>query len=320
MVDTSIASTEAPSFPAMKAKPSNYMLRWITGLSLGALGTAWISSGMGVFTLGFLVISLLMQEEYFSMVQKAGIEPAKFAGIVSVIGCYLTALLAPGYHEVSMPLAGTFMITYLLATRQKSPKINEICATVFGTFYLGYLPSYWVRLRALNVPHATMFPAIASALKLSFLQPEAWTLGGIINWWTWTSIVFADVGAYFVGKNFGKHKLSSVSAAAGAASPNKTVEGALGGFAACMLFSMLGAYLMKWPKWYLFGPIYGAANSFIAFIGDLTASMIKRDAGCKDTGTILPGHGGLLDRFDSYIFTAPISYFLILAVLKFARY
>jgi CDP-diglyceride synthetase len=150
------------------------------------------------------------------------------------------------------------------------------------------------------------------------MRPEAWPLGGIVNWWTWTSIVFADVAAYFVGKKCGKHRLNSVCAAAGAASPNKTVEGALGGFAACMLFSLLGAYLMKWPKWYLFGPVYGAANSFIALIGDLTASMIKRDAGFKDTGNILPGHGGLLDRFDSYIFTAPVSYFMMMTVLRVA--
>jgi phosphatidate cytidylyltransferase len=127
-----------------------------------------------------------------------------------------------------------------------------------------------------------------------------------------------DVGAYFVGKRFGKHKLSSISSAAGSASPNKTIEGALGGVVCCTLFSLLGAYLMQWPLWPLTGSIYGIMLSFIALVGDLTASMMKRDAKMKDTGSILPGHGGLLDRIDSYMLTAPAAFFYCRDVLPWA--
>lgn len=72
---------------------------------------------------------------------------------------------------------------------------------------------------------------------------------------------------------------------------------------------------MQWPNWPVLGAVYGLLISFIGLVGDLTASMMKRDAGIKDTGSILPGHGGLLDRFDSYMLTAPIAYFFCIKVL-----
>ncbi len=129
------------------------------------------------------------------------------------------------------------------------------------------------------------------------------------------SLFLVDVSAYFVGKNLGRHKLSSVSLAAGAASPNKTVEGALGGCLGCSLVACLGAYHMRWPRWQLTGAIYGVVLAFIALVGDLTASMMKRDANVKDSGRLFPGHGGILDRMDSYMFTAPLAFFFCDKVL-----
>lgn len=118
----------------------------------------------------------------------------------------------------------------------------------------------------------------------------------------------ADVCAFFVGKQFGRHKLASISRAAGAASPNKTVEGALGGVVGCGLVACLGAYHMCWPHWRVTGAAYGVLLALIALAGDLTASMLKRDAKVKDSGRLLPGHGGVLDRLDSYLFTAPVAF------------
>lgn len=128
-----------------------------------------------------------------------------------------------------------------------------------------------------------------------------------------------DVGAYFAGKNLGKHKLSEWSKAAGAASPNKTIEGAIGGLMSCSLFTLLGAYVMNWPLWPLTGIAYGIMISSIGLVGDLTASMMKRDAGVKDSGNILPGHGGLLDRIDSYMFTAPAAFLFCKHFLTFVH-
>lgn len=112
--------------------------------------------------------------------------------------------------------------------------------------------------------------------------------------------------------------MSTFSSAAGAASPKKTIEGALGGLVACTLFSVLGAYVMQWPLWIATGTLYGIMLSVISLVGDLTASMMKRDAKMKDSGSLLPGHGGVLDRIDSYMFTAPAAFFFCRDVLPFA--
>lgn len=114
-----------------------------------------------------------------------------------------------------------------------------------------------------------------------------------------------------MGNKFGRHKLSSISAAAGHASPNKSVEGAVAGILCSTLVATVGAYALRWPAWMLTGPLYGVMLGSLGLVGDLTASVMKRDAGVKDTGTLLPGHGGLLDRFDSYILSAPVAYFFV---------
>lgn len=126
------------------------------------------------------------------------------------------------------------------------------------------------------------------------------------------------MGAYFVGMSLGRHKLSQVSSAAGHASPNKSLEGAVAGFFSSGLVAMLGAYTMRWPLWKVTGPAYGLMLGVLGLVGDLTASVMKRDAGVKDTGSLLPGHGGVLDRFDSYILTAPMAYYFIQHVLPWA--
>ena len=249
------------------------------------------------------------------MVRATGVIPAFKTGVISSLACYLTAAYFPSQHEIVMPLSSSFLMLWLLVFNKKSASISEISTSLLGMFYIGYLPSFWVRLRAIDSIVPTLFPAYLSSF--SWMNPGQWSFGAIMTWWTWTSIVVADVSAYFIGKKFGKHKLSTISSAAGTASPNKTVEGAVGGFFFCTLFSMLGAYLMQWPFWAPLGAIYGLSLSFIALVGDLTASMMKRDAGLKDTGNILPGHGGLLDRIDSYMFTAPVAYFFCQQLIKF---
>mmetsp|Transcript_19922 Transcript_19922/g.55293 ORF Transcript_19922/g.55293 Transcript_19922/m.55293 type:complete len:118 (+) Transcript_19922:1183-1536(+) len=94
-------------------------------------------------------------------------------------------------------------------------------------------------------------------------------------------------------------------------SPNKTKEGFLGGLVLCSIFTTTGAWLMCWPLWWIVGPIYGGMISALGLMGDLTVSLFKRDAGIKDTGNVLPGHGGILDRVDSYMLAAaPVYYFV----------
>lgn len=120
-----------------------------------------------------------------------------------------------------------------------------------------------------------------------------------------------------MGKNFGSTKLSAVAPAAGHASPNKTIEGALGGCLGSALFAVLAAYVLKWPFWPASGALYGLMLGVLGLLGDLTESVMKRDAGMKDSGDLLPGHGGLLDRFDSYILSAPVAFLFVKYVLPY---
>ena len=221
-------SSSAPAKAAVavpKKGTSKIMKRWITGLLLGALGTIWISSGNGPFTLGFFFASLIAQSEYYAMVRATGVEPAEKTGIVASVLCFVCAALFPKHHELVMPLSATFLMLWLLVFNKKSASISEISTSLLGMFYVGFLPSFWVRLRALDVVFPTKLPSLLEGI--SWAHADTWTFGAIVTWWTWFSIVAADVGAYFVGKNFGKNKLGTLSAAAGAASPNKTFEGTL---------------------------------------------------------------------------------------------
>lgn len=127
------------------------------------------------------------------------------------------------------------------------------------------------------------------------------TTGSNFIFWSWLCIAFSDVGGYFAGRRFGKTKLSAISPAAGKTSPNKTVEGVVGGCVFSVILATLGAWIQKWPYWSIVGPIHGVSLALLGLLGDLTASMLKRDAGLKDFGDFIPEHGGIMDRVDSYV-------------------
>jgi phosphatidate cytidylyltransferase len=123
-------------------------------------------------------------------------------------------------------------------------------------------------------------------------------------------IVFAgDTSALYVGSFYGRHKLSPT------VSPGKTIEGSLGGLAANLIFGALAKALflpgLTWPQTLLFSLIIGAAGQ----AGDLFESMLKRASQVKDSGALLPGHGGILDRIDALLFAAPVAYFLKIFII-----
>ena len=122
----------------------------------------------------------------------------------------------------------------------------------------------------------------------------------------------SDSGAYFAGRFFGKHKLAPVL------SPKKTIEGVIGGTAACVV-GMLLYGLVLWLAFGLkvnfgYAIIYGLAGSLMSVFGDLCFSVIKRQTGIKDYGNLIPGHGGILDRFDSLVAVAPLAEILLLMI------
>ncbi|MDP9064797.1 MAG: phosphatidate cytidylyltransferase [Pseudomonadota bacterium] len=116
--------------------------------------------------------------------------------------------------------------------------------------------------------------------------------------WMLLLVIAADVGAYFVGRRFGRRKLAP------RVSPGKTWAGAIGGLAGVAMVASLGALRFGWPAAHLLA--FGCAVGVFSVVGDLTESMFKRAAGLKDSGSLLPGHGGILDRIDSMTAAAPL--------------
>ena len=142
-----------------------------------------------------------------------------------------------------------------------------------------------------------LVPAFIALARVQ-LAPRGFARGPDMVLWMLLLVFAADIGAYFAGRRFGRHKLAP------RVSPGKTWEGAAGGLAAVALVAGMGAVHFGLPV--LAGVALGCAVGIFSVVGDLTESMFKRAAGLKDSGTVLPGHGGVLDRLDSVTAAAPL--------------
>lgn len=180
---------------------------------------------------------------------------------------------------------------------------SHISSQVFGVFYTGYLPAFWVRLRSIALP----LPSTPTPFLVSLLNVLHWPLTPDVGSCATTTcalcVIAADTCAYVGGRKFGKTPLILIS-------PNKTVEGACCGLAGSVAMALLCNCAWGSPSHTTFSVLFGFVMFWASLLGDLTVSAMKRDAGLKDAGTLIPGHGGVLDRFDSYFFSAPAAYFL----------
>jgi len=242
------------------------------------------------------IASALAAWEYGRLAEGAGARPMTAWLIV------LSALVPLGLHAARLglwvpPISVMLMLVPLLLsvalwTRGSAGKpIEAVSTTLFGVLYTGAMLSFVYGLRY----HRFAIGSEAGALLVFFPVALTW-----IN----------DTGAYFVGRMVGKRKLMP------SVSPGKTVAGAVGGTVVCVV----GAW---WYAAYLLGPraglglslpsviIVGVLVSVVAQVGDLVESMLKREAGVKDSSRLIPGHGGVLDRTDSLLFSIPIAYVLL---------
>jgi len=290
-----------------KAGPSNRSLRITTGLALGAVGMIGVLAGGYIFT-GLIAFTCVIGiREFFGMVSAKG----QVGGTRIIAVCCalfpLFAQLAPykGFR-LMLPVAAMSICTYLLLqSNNKKHTMYTFSTAIFGLFYMAYLPSFWVRLRGISSPSGLSFQ---NEWPIVLGGPEQLTLGLAVLLGSILCIISADSFAYIVGKAIGKTKLTAVS-------PNKTVEGALGGYTGCIAVALMMSSQMNWPYWGATGLVFGSVIFFSSLFGDLTESVMKRDAGIKDSGNFLPGHGGILDRFDSYICTAPLVYYFVRLLL-----
>ena len=282
-------------------------LRIISGLVAIMVALAMIGLGGWYFTLIFGVIVFLGQLEIFALVKAKGILPAAKTTLVVSQLLMIMAHLSPSLADALLPLSGTFICFYLLFQPQVAT-IADVAASILGLFYGGYLPSFWIRLRDLGDTGMATLP-------LGGYWPQTWPpalvdlpYGLVVTLLAFACIWAADIGAYTAGKIIGRTPLSNIS-------PKKTVEGAVFGMLGSMVVALVGSYWLQWPLWPLTGAALGLMVGTSSLLGDLTESLMKRDAGVKDSGALIPGHGGILDRTDSYVFTGALVYFFVTLLL-----
>jgi len=284
--------------------------RLLSGLMAGAFGLLVVGLGGWWFTLALGVIVHLGLLEFFRMAQFKGMRPATKTTLVA---CQLL-LFSTQWADAGglpallpaavLPLSGAAICGWLLL-QPKTGSIADIAASIFGLFYLGFLPSHWLRLR--NLTNVDITPILHN------VQQNWLTSGFLITLAACLMVVASDIGSYLIGRKFGRHPLSPIS-------PSKTIEGAVGGALCSVILGSSMASFMGWSLGWLSGGLLGGLVALFALVGDLTESMMKRDAGIKDSGDALPGHGGILDRIDSYLFTPAVVYYALILVVPFVRY
>ena len=308
---------EVEATGAKPKKVSNLLKRTLSALLLGAIGAVVIFAGGWPWAIAMALFNGAAAMEYFDMVTgmrscEAPYPPPKWCiNLCAAVCASLPIILHFTGGRMTSIIAATvislFVIFALLIVNEEA-HFNEFSSSLFGLVYAGFLPTFWVKLRGMSGV-ALDSPGSLVHLWPGFLGgPKVWSLGLAATLTIVFAVVAADVGAYAFGKTLGKNKLTRVS-------PNKTVEGAVGGLLACTGTCAGLFIIMGWPGNPMQGAMLGVMVFFTSIFGDLLESVMKRNAGMKDSGTLIPGHGGLLDRFDSYIFTGSVTYFFTIAVL-----
>ena len=279
--------------------------RLISGLLVGLFGLVVVGLGGWWFTIALGVIVHLGLLEFFRMAQFKGMRPATKTTLVA---CQLLLIstqwsvnggISSSLADAVLPLSGAAICGWLLL-QPITGSIADIAASIFGLFYLGFLPSHWLRLR--NLQAVDLAPLVNQI-------PWNWVSSGLlITLMACLMVVATDIGSFVIGRRFGQRSLSPIS-------PAKTIEGACGGLLSAVLLGALVGGLLEWPYGPLTGGCLGALVALFALVGDLTESMMKRDAGIKDSGDALPGHGGILDRIDSYLFTPAVVFYVVTLVM-----
>jgi len=303
----------------LPARPRHFMsersmlIRIIVGVALAALYISLIFAYNGLpFALFIAILSVIGAKEFYNAVRKQGGEPTDALGLLACIGFQIAAWTH--YGQRFAPYLPALLLVLVIGTllaelgKRRPKPIVTIGTTLIGAVYAGWLLSYLTLLHGMQPgmirPNGENLPLLVPPFPNT--TPGEW-LVIFVSACTFMS----DTGALFVGKALGRHKLAPNI------SPGKTWEGSLGG----VLTSLLtGAGLGLWlhlPLVHALG--LAAMCAVFGQIGDLCESALKRDLGVKDFGTVLPGHGGILDRIDSLLFSAPLAYYYVLFFLMRAH-
>jgi phosphatidate cytidylyltransferase len=257
-----------------------------------------LALGGPVLEAAVALITVIAAVEVFRLLNSAGYAPFLALGTALALVVVLDAAVPEVLEGSGLLLGAVGIVLVAVASFTKTDPhdgLQSWMATIFGAFYISLL-SFIIRLG-----HAG--PVIPAGSPLSVIGAErGWILLLILAVWSY------DTGAYLVGKNIGRTKfLTHIS-------PSKTVEGLVGGVIAATIV----VALMLWGLGQ--NPIHalalGPLTALAAQAGDLAESIMKRAAGAKDSGTLIPGHGGMLDRVDSFVFAAPVVTLYVLALVR----
>jgi phosphatidate cytidylyltransferase len=227
--------------------------------------------------------------EFYRMLEAKGIRAYKLIGIVCGLVLSWYVFFRNGmYSNLFLTLALVTLMSLELTRKETRMAVYHISSTIFGVIYVAFLGSHLLMLRE--------YPL---TLSLDYSMGASFVFLAIVVTWA------GDTGAYLVGSIIGRHPLIP------RISEKKTREGSMGG----LIFSVAGAliaretfapYLGLWHALLL-----GVMAGVVGQLGDLFESLVKRDLNVKDASAMIPGHGGILDRFDSLLFTAPLTYYFI---------
>ena len=261
-----------------------FRTRLISGIVLVLIALMVIITGGPVLAATLFIISEIGVFELYRVlkVQDAGFSPLAAVGYLGTAAYYAIVFFAGSAYTMTVLLAtlilcmGVYVFTY---PRYRS---DQVTGAFFGVVYVAVMLSCIYELRILDK-------------------------GVYLVWLVFLASWGCDTCAYCVGMLIGKHKMAPVL------SPKKSVEGGIGGVVGAALLGAIYAAAIKGPM-VEYAVICGI-GALISMVGDLAASAIKRNQGIKDYGKLIPGHGGILDRFDSVIFTAPVIYYLAKIIL-----
>jgi len=250
-----------------------------------------------VLAAAIAIITVVAALEVFRLLKAAGYDTLVPLGTALALFVVLDATFPKVLEGSGLLLGAVGIVLVAVAAFTKQDPHDGLAtwmATIFGALYVSLL-SFVIRLG-----HAA--PAVPSSAPLAFLNDEsAWILLLILSVWAY------DTGAYLVGKQFGREKfLTHIS-------PSKTYAGLVGGIVASTVVVAIALWAVGQSP--LHAIVLGPLTALAAQAGDLAESVVKRAAGVKDSGNLIPGHGGMLDRVDSFLFAAPVVTLYVVAVL-----
>ena len=236
------------------------------------LGGPWLFAA--AFAVGIIGL-----HEFYKGFEAVGTRPCVPLGYIAVAAIYtLDAFFPDDYRFVMFWAAAVVMCSMIYGFNVEKRKLQDMTSTLMGIFYTGFLSFHIVLID-----------------QTPFRQ---------LIWLVFLAAFGTDIMAYFTGMAIGKHKLCPHL------SPKKSIEGAVGGVIGSMILCILFGHFFA-PDFKILCLITGFFGSIVSQLGDLSASAFKRQMGIKDYGHLIPGHGGILDRFDSVLFTAPAVFYCI---------